>query len=171
MATAPSPVSRYLRVAAFVAVASSASVQWVGVSAQKEAVRQQVSRHSLAEFSNVLHRYDVAPEGEKGKVAESMVGLAERMSQQARGEKAASASRRVLALASYEDGKEAREKELAERLRAEVRGMAAEAESLESAALSRATMFGTINQALLFAAAILCGWVMFRGRRGTPVRG
>ncbi len=151
--------------AAFVAVASSAGLQWFGWSAQSEAARQQTSRQSLAELSSLLQRFEAAPATERPVVAEHMTGLAERLSKHARGEKLASASRRVVALASYEAGGEAREKELQERLRAEVRGLVSEAESAESAALDRATWLAAANQFLLAGAAVLCGLLAFRAKR------
>ena len=42
-----------------------------------------------------------------------------------------------------------------ERLRAEVRGLVNESESLESAALGQATFFGVVNQIVLVLAALL----------------
>ena len=60
-----------------------------------------------------------------------------------------------MALASYEEETPAREKELQERLRAEVRGLVNESESLESAALGQATFFGVVNQIVLVLAALL----------------
>jgi len=98
-----------------------------------------------------------------------LTGMAERLSQSTRAESLASASRRVVALASYEDGKETREKELRERLRAEIRGLVSEAETLESAALNRATLFSTVNQALLVMAVLLCGFLVFRVSRVSPI--
>ena len=102
-------------------------------------------------------------------MAEQLTGMAERLSQSTRAESLASASRRVVALASYEDGKETREKELRERLRAEIRGLVSEAETLESAALNRATLFSTVNQALLVMAVLLCGFLVFRVSRVSPI--
>ena len=54
MSGSANPISRVLIVAAFVAVASSAGLQWVGVSAQAEAARQAASRQTLSEFSTLL---------------------------------------------------------------------------------------------------------------------
>lgn len=169
MANTPSPISRVLIVGAFLAVASSAGLQWVGLSAQTEAVRQQISRQTLTEFSRVFARYETAPVQEKPAVAEQLTGMAERLSHSTRAESLASASRRVVALASYEDGTETREKELRERLRAEIRGLVSEAETLESAALNRATLFSTVNQALLVMAVLLCGFLVFRVSRVSSV--
>ncbi|MBI2685436.1 MAG: hypothetical protein HYX27_03895 [Acidobacteria bacterium] len=162
--------SRLVLIAAFAAVASSAGLQWAGLSAQSEASRQQVSRQTLAEFSSVLNQYERTPAPEKHAVAEQLTGVAERLSQQVWGESLASAARRVVALASYEPEADSREKELQERLRAEVRGLVGQAESMESAALGRATLLSTINQALLVIAAVLCGMALFRaGRAGATV--
>ena len=169
MATTPSPASRVLLIGAFVAVASAAGLQWAGLSAQTEAARQQISRQALAEFSRVFAKYETAPVKEKPVVAEQLTGMAERLSQSTRAESLASASRRVVALASFEDGKETRERELRERLRAEIRGLVSEAETLESAALNRATFFSTVNQALLVMAVFLCGFLVFRMGRVSPV--
>lgn len=162
MATSPSPV---LLILAFVAVASSAGLQWVGLSAQSEAARHQVSRQTLSEFSSVLNRYETAPQKEKPAVAEHLTGMAERLSRSVKGESLASASRRVVALASFEDGKETREKELRERLRAEIRGLVNEADMLEAAALGKATFLSLVNQTLLLVAAVLCGLLAFGVRR------
>lgn len=151
--------------AAFVAVASCAGLQWFSWTAQTEAARQQTSRQSLAELSSLLQRFETAPKAERPVVAEHLTGVAERLSKGASGEKLASASRRVVALASYETGGEAREKELQERLRAEVRGLVSEAESAESAALGRAASLAAVNQMLLLGAAALCGLLAFRSRR------
>jgi hypothetical protein len=165
MALVPSPVSHVLMVGVFVAVASSAGLQWLGLSAQAEAVRQQASRQTLTDFSSLLHRFETATKREKPAVAEHLVGMAERLSRQVKGEALASASRRVGALASYEAETQVRDKELQERLRAEVRGLMNEAESLESAALGQATLFGVVNQILLVLAALLCGLAAIRARR------
>ncbi len=156
--------TRALLITAFLAVASSAGLQWVGLSAQTEAARQKESRQVLAELSTLVQRFATAPEKEKPAVAEHLAGMAERLSHEAKAERLASASRRVVALASFESGKEVREKELQERLRAELRGLLSEAESLESAALGRATWLSTVNQVLLVMAAMLCGLLLYRGR-------
>ena len=152
MAFVPTPVSQVLLVGSFVAVASSAGLQCLGLSAQAEAARQQASRQALTDFSSVLNRFETAPAREKPAVAEHLAGMAERLPHQVKSESLASASRRVVALASYEAEAQAREKDLQERLRAEVRGLVNEAESLESA-----TWLGVVNQILLVMAAILCG--------------
>jgi hypothetical protein len=165
MALAPSSISQVLLIGAFVAVASSAGLQWLGLSAYAEAVRQQASRQKLADFSSLLHQFEIAPQREKSAVAEHLAGIAERLSHQVKGEALASASRRVEALASYEVKAQAREKELQERLRAEVRGLVNEAEFLESAALGRAQWLGTLTQIVLVLAAILCGVVAAGSRR------
>ena len=165
MASSPSPASRLLLIFAFAAVASSAGLQWVGLSAQSEASRQQVSRQTLSEFSTVLNIYETAPPKQRQEVAQQLTGMAERLSHSVKGESLASASRRVVALASFEEGREAREKELRERLRAEIRGLVNEADSLEMAALSRAKILSAVNQALLLAAAGLCGLLLFRMQR------
>lgn len=166
MAVVPSPVSKIILVAAFVAVASSAGLQWLGLSAQSEAARQQVSRQLLAEFSSLLGRFEAAPADEKAKVAAHLAGAAERLSQQVQGEGMASASRRVVALASFETAAQARDREIRERLRAEVHGLVSEAESLETAAIGRAVWLSSINQVLLVGVAVLCGLLMF-GRHRT----
>lgn len=162
MATTPSPGSRILLVFAFAAVASSAGLQWVGLSAQSEASRQQLSRQTLSEFSTVLNIYETAPVKKRAEVAQQLTGMAERLSHSVKGESLASASRRVVALASFEEGKETREKELRERLRAEIRGLVNEADSLESAALSRAKILSAVNQGLLLLAAGMCGMLLLR---------
>jgi hypothetical protein len=54
-------------------------------------------------------------------------------------------------------------------LRAEIRGLVSEAETLESAALNRATLFSAVNQALLVMAVLLCGFLVFRVSRVSPV--
>jgi hypothetical protein len=165
MANTPSPVSRLLLSCAFLAVGSAAGLQWIGLSAQTEAARQQASRQTLAEFSSILSRFETVPAKEKPAVAEHLTGLAERLAKEVRGESLASASRRVVALASYEDGKASRDTELRERLRAEVRGLVNEADSMESQALGRATLLSVINQCLLVGAVILCGLTVLRARR------
>ncbi len=142
-----------------------AGLQWIGLSAQTEALRQQKARQALAEFSTLLNRLDTAPTGEKPAVAEHLTGLAEQMSRQVKSETLASASRRVVALVGYEKGTQQREKEMQDRLRAEVRGLVNEAESLESAALARAAWLSGIIQALLISAAVLCGFMALRGRQ------
>ncbi len=71
----------------------------------------------------------------------------------------------MAALASFEAETQAREKELRERLRAEVQGLVNEAEFLESAALGRARWLGSLTQAATVLAAILCGVVAVRTRR------
>ena len=146
-------------------MASSAGLQWLGASAQAEAVRQQASRQTLTDVSSLLNRFESAPTVEKPVVAAHLTGMAERLARQVKDEALASASRRVVALASYEEGTPAREKELQERLRAEVRGLVNESESLESAALGQATFFGVVNQIVLVLAALLCGAVAIKARR------
>ena len=165
MAVVHSPISQVLLFGAFFAVASSAGLQWVGLSAQAEAVRQQTSRQTLTDFSSLLNRFESAPTVEKPVVAARLTGMAERLARQVKDEALASASRRVVALASYEAEAPAREKELQERLRAEVRGLVNESESLESAALGQATFFGVVNQIVLVLAALLCGAVAIKARR------
>lgn len=165
MAVVPSPISQVLLFGAFFAVASSAGLQWLGASAQAEAVRQQASRQTLTDFSSLLNRFESAPTVEKPVVAAHLTGMAERLARQVKDEALASASRRVVALASYEAEAPAREKELQERLRAEVRGLVNESESLESAALGQATFFGVVNQIVLVLAALLCGAVAIKVRR------
>ena len=165
MAVVPSPVSQVLLFGAFLAVASSAGLQWLGLSAQAEAVRQQKSRQTLTDFGKLLNRFEAAPVREKPVVAQQLAGMADRLSRQVKDEALASASQRVVALASYEAEAPAREKELQERLRAEVRGLVNEAESLESAALGQATFFGVVNQIVLVLAALLCGAVTIKARR------
>lgn len=165
MPTAPKPASRLLLVAAFAAVASSAGLQWAGLLAQTEAARQRASRGSLQEFSAVLHSYQVAPTGRKPELAKQLTNLAEALTQKARGESVASASRRVGALASYEVRERSRESELQDRLRAEVRDLVSRADSMESVALQRAVLLGTINQVILCIGAVLSGLVLFKARR------
>ena len=137
----------------------------MGFAAQAEASRQQASREVLAEFTSVLNRFEAAPAKEKPAVARRLTVIAEQLSQQAKSEELASASRRVLALTSFEAEAQARDRELQERLRAEVRGLAHEAESMEAAALGRAEWLRTINYTLLAGAGILCGILLLRGRR------
>ena len=165
MAVMPSPISQVLLFGAFFALASSAGLQWLGASAQAEAVRQQASRQTLTDVSSLLNRFESAPTVEKPVVAAHLTGMAERLARQVKDEALASASRRVVALASYEAEAPAREKELQERLRAEVRGLVNESESLESAALGQATFFGVVNQIVLVLAALLCGAVAIKVRR------
>ena len=165
MAVVHSPISQVLLFGAFFAVASSAGLQWLRLSAQAEAVRQQTSRQTLTDFSSLLNRFESAPTVEKPVVAAHLTGMAERLARQVKDESLASASRRVVALASYEAEAPAREKELQERLRAEVRGLVNESESLESAALGQATFFGVVNQIVLVLAALLCGAVAIKARR------
>ncbi len=167
MAFVPSPVSQVLLFGAFLAVASSAGLQWLGLSAQAEAVRQQASRQKLTDFSSLVQRFETAAAGEKPAVAQHMAGMAQRLAEQIRGEALASASRRVVALASYEADAQTREKELQGRLKAEVQGLVNETESLESAALGQATWLGVVNQILLVMAALLCGVVAIRTRRSS----
>ncbi|MFN0101515.1 MAG: hypothetical protein ACKV2U_05425 [Bryobacteraceae bacterium] len=167
MAFVPPPVSQILLVVAFVAVASSAGLQWIGLSAQAEAARQQNSRQTLTEFSTLLNLFETAPEREKRAVAQHLTGMAERLSRQSNGESLASASRRVAALTSFETEAKVRDAELQERLQAEVRELVNEAEAMESAALGRATWLSTINQVLLVTAAVLCGMLAFRTRRSS----
>jgi len=165
MAFVPSPVSQVLMVGAVIAVASSAGLQWLGLSAQAEAARQQASRQALTDFSRLLNRYESAPAREKPAVAEHLAEMAERLPHQVKGESLASASRRVVALASYEAEAQALEKDLQERLRAEVRGLVNEAERLESSALRQAAWIGVVNQMPLVMAAIVCGLVALPTRR------
>lgn len=165
MALSPSPVSQFLLVLAFLAVSSSAGLHWIGMSAQTEASRQQASRQTLAEFTAQLNRMETAPEAEKPKLAENLAGMAERFASEAKRESLASGSRRVVALASWEAERQTRDRELQERLKAEVRGLVNETESLESAALRRASWLGTVNQALLAGAAILCGFLALWSQR------
>lgn len=165
MALAHPSISRVLLVASFLAVASAAGLQWVGLAAQTEAVRQQASRRRLDEFSSILNNFASAPAKERPAMAGRLAEVAEILAQQIRGESLASASRRVVALASFEAGKEPREKELQERLRAEVRGLVSQAESLEMAALHRAKFLISINQILLVVAVVLCGAQWLRARQ------
>ncbi len=167
MALVPPPVSRILLLTAFVAVASSAGLQWLGMSAQAEGARQKASRESLVEFTTLLQRFEAAPAKEKPQAASQLAGAAERLSQQVKGEELASASRRVVALASFETQAQTRDRELQERLRAEVRGLASEAESLETAAAGRAVWLSSLNQLLLVGAVALCGFLLFRGERAS----
>jgi hypothetical protein len=127
-------------------------LQWVGLSAQTEAARHQTSRQKLIEFSALLGRLDNTPEPEKAEVARQVSGMADNLVLQ--DESLAQGSRRVVALASYENVS------VRERLRAEVRGLVGQAESLEAAALSRANWFVEASQLILFLGLALFAGVM-----------
>lgn len=165
MALVPPSASQLLLVVAFVAVSSAAGLQWAGMAAQGEAARQQASRQTLSDFAAQLSRLESASLPEKAKLAATLADMAERFARETNRETLASGSRRVVALASYEGEPQVRDRELQERLRAEVRGLVIETESLESAALSRANWFGSITQTLIAAAALLlCGILSIRWR-------
>lgn len=155
-------ISRVLILAAFVAVASSAGLQWVGVSAQAEAARQAASRQTLAEFSTLLTQYETTAGPQKKPLEQDLAGKAEQLTQKVRSEPLAAASRRVAALASYEASGD---RELQMRLRAEVRGLMSQAETMETAALGRAELLATVNAILMVTAAVLCGLVALQARR------
>lgn len=123
-------ISRALLLGSFAAVVSSAGLQWARLAAQTGAVRQQASRQRLNEFSSIFNHFGNTPAKERSATASRLAVVAENLARQFRGEALASASRRVVALASYEAGKEPTEKELQ---------LVKQAESLEMAALSRAT--------------------------------
>lgn len=156
-------LSRWLWPVAFAAVASSAGLQWVGLTAQTEAARHQTSRQKLAEFSSLLGKLDSAPEAEKAAVAKQVSGLADGLALQ--DEKLEQGSRRVVALASYEVAPD-ENITVRERLRAEVRGLVGQAESLEADALSRAHRFVASSQIILFLGMALFAGVL----RVTKVR-
>lgn len=162
MSGAANPISRVLIVAAFVAVASSAGLQWVSVSAQAEAARQASSRQTLAEFSTLLTQYESTAAPERTALEQDLAGKAEQLTRKVRSEPLAAASRRVAALASYEASGD---RELQSRLRAEVRGLMSQAENLESAALGRAELLATVNAILMATAAVLCGLAVLQVRR------
>ncbi|MBM3755173.1 MAG: hypothetical protein FJW38_14470 [Acidobacteria bacterium] len=149
--------SRFLWTVAFAAVASSAGLQWVGLTAQSEAARHQSSRQKLSEFSSLLGKLDSAPEAEKAEMARQVSGLADNLALQ--DEKLEQGSRRVVALASYEIAPE-ENTTVRERLRAEVRGLVGQAESLEADALSRANRFVATSQIALFAGLALFAGVL-----------
>jgi phage host-nuclease inhibitor protein Gam len=123
-----------------------ASLEWIG--------GQTVSPRAAAELSAEVHRLEAAPAGEQAAVAEQLSVMAEKL----KAEEVASASRRVAALASYEAAKDAA---LQERLRAEVRELAREAETLETETL----WWRTVNWLLLGGMAILCVLVTIRTRK------
>ena len=151
-----------LIVAAFFAVASSAGLQWVSVSAQEEAARQAASRQTLAEFSTLLTEYERTAAAGRLALEQDLTGKAEQLPQKVRSEPLAAGSRRVAALASYEASGD---RELQSRLRAEVRGLMSQAESLETAALGRAELLGMVNGVLMATAAVLFGLALLQGRR------
>lgn len=165
MALVPPPVSRIVLIAAFCSVASSAGLQWLGLSARAEATRQRLSRESLAEFAALLQRFEDAPAPEKTQAASRLTGAAERLSQQVKGEALASASRRVVALASFESPTQIRDKELQERLRAEIRSLTSEAELLESTAAGRVHWLNSANQWLWVCSLSLFGLLLFRRQK------
>jgi hypothetical protein len=148
MARTSTPVSQWILIAGFFAVASTAGLQWIGGPA--------VSPRAAAELSAEVHRLETAPADERAAVAEHLTGMAEK----ANAETVAAASRRVAALASYETADVA----MRERLRAEVRSLAQEAETLEMETL----WWRTANWLVLALAAILCGWMTVRTRKPSP---
>jgi len=150
-----SSLSRLLWSVAFAAVASSAGLQWVGLTAQTEAARHQNSRQKLTEFSALLGKLDTASAPEKAEVAKQVSGLADSLALQ--DEKLEPGSRRVVALASYEVAPD-ENATVRERLRAEVKGLVGQAESLEADALSRANRFVSTSQIVL-----LLGMALFAG--------
>lgn len=149
--------SRLLWPVAFAAVASSAGLQWVGLTAQTEAARHQTSRQKLTEFSSLLGKLDSAPKEQKAAVAKQVSGLADNLALQ--DEKLEQGSRRVVALASYEVAPDDNAS-VRERLRAEVRGLVGQAESLEADALSRANRFVATSQVTLFVGMALFAGVL-----------
>jgi hypothetical protein len=124
----------------------------VGLTAQSDAARYQNSRQKLSDFSALLGKLDSAPEAEKAAVARQVSGLADSLALQ--DEKLEQGSRRVVALVSYENVS------VRERLRAEVRGLVGQAESLEAAALSRANWFVEASQLILVLGLALFAGVM-----------
>lgn len=158
MARKPGVVSSIVLVLAFAAVAASAGLQWVEKSARAEAARRQASRQSVEQFSTLMQRFEDASARERPKVAEDLAGAAERLAEQTKIESLAAASRRVEALASFETQKQARQSDLQERLRAEIRELVSEAESMEASARGRATRLEIVHQLMLMVAAVLCGW-------------
>lgn len=157
--------SRSLWLVAFAAVASSAGLQWIGLTAQSEAARHQTSRQKLSEFSSLLGKLDNAPEAEKPAVARQVSGLADSLALQ--DEKLDQGSRRVVALASYEVASDDNAT-VRERLRAEVRGLVGQAESLESDALNRANRFVTSSQIILLIGLALFAGVLHVTRTRKP---
>ena len=159
---APS-VSSWLLPLAFAAVTSAAGLQWVGISANSEAVRQRASREKLSEFSALLTRLQNAPPADKPAAAEQLAGFADRLSAGARDEQLASASRRIAALTSFEAA--SADTAIQERLRDEIRSLVSETESLEGQALDRAAQLNLVNQFLMLIAAGMCGTLVVRFRR------
>lgn len=147
---------------AFVAVASSAGLQFAEVSAQEEATRQAASLQTLEEFSSLLARYEKLTETDRTAMEQDLAGKAAQLTVKVRNETMVAASRRVAALATYET---TGDRELQRRLRAEVRGLTSQAERLETAALGRAELLGTINAILMATAAVLCALAALHARR------
>ncbi|MBM3788373.1 MAG: hypothetical protein FJW30_28895 [Acidobacteria bacterium] len=160
-----SSLSRLLWPVAFAAVASSAGLQWVGLTAQTEAARHQSSRQKLSEFSSLLGKLDSAPEAEKAAVARQVSGWADSLTLQ--DEKLEQGSRRVVALASYEAAPD-ENVTVRERLRAEVRGLVGQAESMEAEALSRANRFVASSQIILLVGMALFAGVLRVSRMRKP---
>lgn len=160
-----SSLSRWLWPVAFAAVASSAGLQWIGLTAQTEAARHQTSRQKLTEFSSLLGKLDSAPVAEKAEVARQVSGLADNLALQ--DEKLEQGSRRVVALASYEVAPD-ENTTVRDRLRAEVRGLVGQAESLEADALSRANRFVATSQITLIVGLALFAGVLRVSRVRKP---
>lgn len=145
MVVTSSAVWQWILVVGFFAVASTASLQWIG--------GKTVTPRAAAELTAEVHRLEIAPAGERAAMAEHLTGMAEK----ANAETVAAASRRVAALASYESADAA----LRERVRAEVRGLAQEAETLEIETL----WWQTANWLALGGMAIVCGWMTVRAKK------
>ncbi|MBM3784905.1 MAG: hypothetical protein FJW30_11130 [Acidobacteria bacterium] len=155
----PSSVARWLLPVLFLTLASSAGLQWAGLSAQSEAARHHTIVQRLNDFSMLLLRIGSANEPERQRAAQQVSGYVDRLSTE---EKLRAGSRRVTALASYPDDS------VDERLRAEVRGLVSEAESLETAALRRANTYTLATQCLVVLTACVCGALLLRRKVPQP---
>lgn len=165
MTQALPPVLRLLMIASFLAVASSAGLQWAERSANVAAVEQQASRRSVSELSQLLQEIDAGGDADRPRLNERFAEAAERVGRHLRGDSLVSATRRVAVLSSAGTNEPIREKEMQDRLRAELRGLVREAEHLEASALGRAAWLSGLNQALLVLAAALCGLTLFQASR------
>lgn len=145
------PIGRRIFPFLLLSLTSSAALQWAGLSAQSEAARHHNSAQKLNELSAIL----INPAAEETAVVQQ---AADKLNASIRDEKLVEAARRVSALASYPDAS------VRDRLRAEVRSLVHEAESMETAALSRATLYTWATEVLIVLAAGFCGLLWLRRR-------
>lgn len=146
-----------LVVLGFLSVASAASLQFLGARAQADAFRSHSSRQSMAELQHLMVRLETVPNEERAVVAREIGSRAENFRRSAGSESLSSASRRVASLASWEVLATNDDLTVRQRLRAELAGIIAGADTLEAAALMQAAELHFWTNLALWSSTLLFG--------------